>query len=199
MNLEEATMLALQHKLIEAKYMVNRRNWVINNDHEAEYFGRGACWDDVYELNIRAMSDEEKVKAVQQLKDNIDNTISQRADYDEIDSKYIPLWKEAYKSVVDDILNQLALKGKFYIEILVDIEDSGDVDHRGGYISVNNGQISDDVKYYNTKEEARKDLKSISEADYKKYIYDNYVGEYDEVIWWDVRVTEYKPDNWDLR
>lgn len=199
MNLTEATIKALQGKLFEEKYLVDRRDWVIHNDHEANWFGRNACWKDIRELKLKTMSDEEKVKALQSLKDNIDNDVMQRADYNDIDSKYVSVWLAGYKSIIDSLISELDTKGKYYVFMSVDISDRGDVNHKGSDLIIDNGNITKGTKYYNTKDEAQKDMNSISKSQYKKFMYDNFIGKYDDVIQWNVSVEEYEPDTWELR
>ena len=200
MNLTEATIKALQGKLYEEKYLVSRQDWGINNDHEADWFGRDACWADIRELNLKPMSDEEKVKALQSLKDNIDTDVMQRADYNNIDSKYVSVWLAGYKSTIDRFISELDTKGKYYIFMSVDISDRGDVDHRGSDLIIDSGNIIKGTKYYNTKEEAQKAMSSISKAQYEKFMYDNFIGEYDDdIIQWNVSVEKYKPNTWEIQ
>ena len=67
------------------------------------------------------------------------------------------------------------------------------------YGIINNGNIIKGTKYYDTKEEAQKVMSSISKSQYEKFMYDNFVGEYDDVIQWNVSVEEYEPDTWELK
>jgi len=202
MNLQEATMQALQGKLEEAKYLVDRRDWIIHNDHEANWFGGNACWKDVKELNLKSLSDEEKIKSLQSLKDNIDTDVTQRVDYKDIESKYVNIWLDGYKAVIDRLLDEIATKGKYCIFLNVDVSNRGDVDHRGGYITIENGNIIEDtnnIKYYDNKDEAIRDMNSISKSQYKEFVYSNYVSDYDEAIQWSVDVEQYEPNTWELR
>lgn len=199
MNLLEATIKALQNKLYEDKYIVDRKGWVIHNDHEANWFGSSACYKDIRDLKLKTLSDEEKVRALQSLKDDIDNDVMQRADYNNIDSKYISVWLDGYKSTIDRLINEITTKGKYYIFMSVDISDRGDVNHKGSDLIINNGNIIKGTKYYDTKEEAQKVMSSISKSQYEKFMYNNFVGEYDDVIQWNVSVEEYEPDTWELK
>lgn len=192
MNLTEATMLALQGRLTEEKYLVSRRNWEIHNDHEAGWFGGDACWADIRELNIDKLSDEDKIKQLQLLKDNIDKEVTNRADYKDIDSKYIPIWLAGYKKIIDYEIGKISNNGKFYIFINVDVSDRGDVDHRGSDLIIENGTIKKGIKYYDTKSEAQKDLDSISKSQYEEFVKDEFIGAYDEYYQWNVEVNEYK-------
>lgn len=199
MNLQEATILALQHKLYEEKYLVDRQDWEIHNDHEASWFGGNACWKDMKELNLKSMSDEDKIKALQNLKDSIDTNVVNRADYEEVDSKYIPIWLDSYKSNIDYMLNELDAKGKYYISLNVDVSDKGDVDHRGSAVIIDNGNIIKGYKYYSTGDEARKVMNSISKSQYEKFVRDNFIGEYDDDFQWGASVEEYEPNVWELQ
>lgn len=198
MNLQEATIQALQCKLTEGKLLVNRADWVIHDDHEASWFGGDACWKDMRELNLKSLSDEEKIKALQSLKDNIDKDVVQRDDYQDIDSKYIPVWLDGYKANIDWLLNEINSKGKYYIFLNVDVSNRGDVDHRGSGLIIDNGSIKKGTKYYDTKAEAQKDMASISQSQYKEFVLNNYIGEYDEDFQWEVSVEEYEPNVYEL-
>lgn len=192
MNLEEATVLALQGKLTEEKYLVDRRGWEIHNDHEADWFGGDACWADIRELNIDKLSDEDKIKQLQLLRDNIDKEVTKRADYKDIDSKYIPIWLAGYKKIIDYEIGKISNNGKFYICMNVDVSNRGDVDHRGADLIIENGTIKKGTKYYDTKAEAQKVLNSISKSQYEKFMKDNFIGDYDGYYQWNVEVEEYK-------
>jgi len=198
MNLQEATMLALQHKLYEDKYLVSRRDWEIHNDHEAGWFGRDACWNDIRELDLKSKSDEERVKALQLLKDNIDTDVKSRADYNSIDAKYISVWLDGYKSTIDDLLDEIATKGKYYIFLNVDVSNRGDVDHRGSSLIIDDGKITKGKQYYDTRAEAQTIMNSISKSQYDKFVRDNFIGDYDEDFQWNVAVEEYKPSTYEL-
>ena len=198
LSLTEATILALEGKLTEVKLLVNRADWVIHNDHEASWFGGDACWKDMRELNLKSLSDDEKIKALQSLKDNIDKDVVQRDDYQDIDSKYISAWLDGYKSNIDWLLNEIDSKGKYYIFLNVDVSNRGDVDHRGSGLIIDNGSIKKGTKYYDTKDEAQKDMNSISQSQYKRFVFDNFIGEYDEDFQWEVSVKEFESNVYEL-
>lgn len=198
MNLQEATVRALLNKLYESKYLVDRKDWVLHNDYEAEWFGRDACWKDIRELKLKQISDEDKIRALQSLKDNIDTNITQREDYNDIEKEYISVWLDSYKSTIDRLIDEICVKGKYYIFMSVDIDDKGDVDHRGCNLIIDKGNISKGIKYYDSENEAQSDVKSISKLQYERFMYDNFVSDYDDVIQWDVSIKKYEPNAWEL-
>jgi len=201
-TLQEATMLALQGKLQEEKYLVDRRDYQIRSKHEADWFGSNACWKDVLQLPLKTMSDEKRIKSLQLLKYNIDTEVKQRADYNDISPEYVEIWIDAYKRTIDGLLNEINTKGKYYILLNVDIDSKGDVDHRGGYLTIENGKIiknNPTIKYYDSKDEAIKDMNSISKSQYKEFIDNNYLSDYDNVIQWNVEVKQYEPNTWELK
>lgn len=193
-------------KLIEYLIEESDKNITINNiptikdTFEAGWHGyRVAYLDTAYITDNNNLSNEEKIKQLLTVQQNIDNDVKSYHNYELLsDNDLQEAWLNNYKQYIDDTIAKLKLQGKYFIEILADYSDEfGDIEHKSMLPVITNGKIVDssnstNIQFYDDEQTATKIANGISEKDLRdgieKYIPGN---EYSELLNYDIIVREH--------
>lgn len=206
-EIPQGNILTENTRLTEGLRDVDRENdkWYLNmgmktslsdmSDMEIKHY---ATWQEYVEIRDIIDTDEDldtKIQKLNELKNSIDYKIKFAVDYASTSQEAIDKWLKYYKDKIDGYINALKNGDKYYIEISgrynVDYDGEPDDEPFAIRIKVENGKFEEGIKYYNTEEEAKSDLHTLSNNDIKDYL----KKIYGDRLWeWSVEVVKASMD-----
>ncbi len=206
-EIPQGNILTENTRLTEGLRDVDRENdkWYLNmgmktslsdmSDTEIEHY---ATWQEYTEICDIIETDEDldtKIQKLNELKNSIDYKIKFAVDYASTSQEAIDKWLKYYKDKIDRYINALKNGDKYYIEISgrYDVEYDGEPDDEpfSIRIKVENGKFEKGTKYYDTEEEAKADMKTLSKDDITKYL----KNIYGDRLWeWSLKVVKASMD-----
>ena len=206
-EIPQGNILTENTRLTEGLRDVDRENdkWYLNmgmttslsnmSDMEIEHY---ATWQEYTEICDIIETDEDldtKIQKLNELKNSIDYKIKFAVDYASTSQEAIDKWLKYYKDMIDRYINALKNGDKYYIEISgrynVDYNGEPDDEPFGFIIKIENGKFEKGTKYYDTEEEAKADMKTLSKDDITKYL----KNIYGDRLWeWNVEVVKASMD-----
>lgn len=195
-------------KLIEYLIEESDKNITIDNiptirdTFEAGWHGyRVAYLDTAHITENNNLSNDEKIKQLLEVQNNIVNDIENYNNYELLSNYDLKeAWLNSYKQYIEDTITKLKLENMYFISITADYSDgTGDIEHKSMLPIISNGKIVgsgnniSDIQFYNNEQTAYNVLKTISDKDLrdsiKKYIPGN---EYSELITYDITVNKHE-------
>lgn len=206
-EMPKGNILTENTRLTEGLRDVDRENdkWYLNmgmlqslsdmDDSEIKHYATWQEYSEIYDIINSDDDTDTKLQKLKELRDSIDYKIKFAVDYADTTQEAIDKWLKYYKDYIDGYMKALSIGDKYYIEIYgrYDVDYNGEPDDEpfGFTIKIENGKFEKGTKYYDTEEEAKSDMKTLSKDDITKYL----KNIYGDTLWeWNIKVVKASMD-----
>ena len=206
-EMPKGNILTENTRLTEGLRDVDRENdkWYLNmgmlqslsdmDDSEIKHYATWQEYSEIYDIINSDDDTDTKLQKLKELRDSIDYKIKFAVDYADTTQEAIDKWLKYYKDYIDGYMKALSIGDKYYIEIYgrYDVDYNGEPDDEpfGFTIKIENGKFEKGTKYYDTEEEAKADMKTLSKDDITKYL----KNIYGDTLWeWNIKVVKASMD-----